>query len=442
MINSSKVWLSTLCWFVCFPTLIFSESLTKFEFVGLILFLFYLLLASLKLTKNSFIILSILAVIGIILIGDWPSWQELDSSSEFVLIFACLFPTLTVMRSMAMAMPPILETQKRLATLDGNNASSGIQLTSHLIGGVINIGTFSIIAAALPENADIKKRRDAASAAMRGMNSAILWSPFFISFAVASIYLPSGFATGAISLGAFIAAVFFAFSHFIIHSKAGTISLLQSIQSLKPIIFWLILIGTSVIVMSVITGFNALKAVCITMPLLFIVAIVARPKITGHVIKNFVQLQKNSGDEILIISVSMIIATQISEAGQLQMTMLYFYGTEPALNSILLSLPILVWLAAIIGIHPIISAAPLLAYFSTNLTVFDAAFVAQAHMIGWSAGTMTSFSSLSTILVSQQFRLKNTMLSFGINFPVAGLLAAGGGLFLILIHELISLMTL
>ena len=159
-------------------------------------------------------------------------------------------------------------------------------------------------------------------------------------------------------------------------------------------------------------------------------------------VKNFVQLQKNSGDEILIISVSMIIATQISEAGQLQMTMSYFYGSEPALHSILISLPILVWLAAVIGIHPIISTAPLLAYFSTNLTVFDAAFVAQAHMIGWSAGTMASFSSLSTILVSQQFRLKNTTLSFGINFPVAGLLAAGGGLFLISIHELISLITI
>ena len=278
MINSSKVWLSNFCWIVCFPTLIFSESLTKFEFFGLILFLIYLLLASLKLRRNSFIILLILAVTGIILMGDWPSWQELNSSSKFVLIFACLFPTLTVMRSVAMAMPPMLESQKRLAILDGNNASSGIQLTSHLIGGVINIGTFSIIAAALPENADIEKRRDAAIAAMRSINSSILWSPFFICFAVASIYLPSGFATGAISLGAFIALVFFTFSHFIMHSKAGNISLVQSIQPLKPIIFCFILIGRSVIVMSLLTSFNALKAVCVSMPLLFTVTIAARPK--------------------------------------------------------------------------------------------------------------------------------------------------------------------
>ena len=442
MINSFKFWLSTLCWTVCFPTLIFAESATKLEFLGLILFLFYLLLACLKLRKNSLIILTILAVIGTVLIGDWPSWQGLQSSSEFLLIFACLFPTLAVMRSMAITMTPMLETQKRLAALDGKNAASGIQLTSHLIGSVINIGTFSIIAAALPQNADIKKRSVAAISAMRGMNSSILWSPFFISFAVASIYLPDGFAMGAISLGALIAAFFFASSHFIIHSKTGNNSLLESIEPLKPIIFWLILIGISVIVMSLITGFNALKAVCVTMPLLFIITLVSRPAITKQVFKNFSHLQKKSGDEILIISVSMIIATQISEAGQLQMVLSYFYGTEPTIRSILISLPILVWLAAVFGIHPIISAAPLLAYFSKNLTIFDAAFVAQAHMIGWSAGTMVSFSSLSTILVSQQFKLNNTTLSFGTNFPVAALLATVGGLLLILLYELLSFILL
>ena len=441
MINSSKVWLSTLCWAVCFPTLIFSVSLTQLELFGLILFLFYLLLASLKLRKNSLIILIILTVIGTVLIGDWPSLQELHSSSEFVLIFACLFPTLTVMRSMAMAMPQMQETQKRLAALDGKNTASGIQLTSHLIGGVINIGTFSIIAAALPKNIAIEKRHDAAVSAMRGMNSSILWSPFFIGFAVASIYLPSGFAKGAIALGAINAVVFFACSHYMIHSRTENSSLLQSIQPLQPIIFWLVMIGISVSVLSLITGFNALKAVCVTMPILFVIALASRPQITDRVIKNFAHLQKNSGDEVLIISVSMIIATQINEAGQLTMAMSYFYGTEPALHSILISLPILVWLAAVVGIHPIISAAPLLAYFSKNLTVFDAAFVAQAHMIGWSAGTMVSFSSLSTILVSQQFKLKNTTLSFGTNFPVAGLLAFGGGSFLVFLYELIYLIT-
>ena len=194
--------------------------------------------------------------------------------------------------------------------------------------------------------------------------------------------------------------------------------------------------------MSLITGFNALNAVCVTMPLLFIIALVSRPAITKQVFKNFSHLQKKSGDEILIISVSMIIATQISEAGQLQMVLSYFYGTEPTIRSILISLPILVWLAAVFGIHPIISAAPLLAYFSTNLTIFDAAFVAQAHMIGWSAGTMVSFSSLSTILVSQQFKLNNTTLSFGTNFPVAALLATVGGLLLILLYELLSFILL
>ena len=92
VINTSKVWLSTLCWIVCFPTLIFSESLTKFEFLGLILFLFYLLLASPKLRRKSVIILSILAVIGIILIGDKAFMAEATKFKRICFNFYLLIP--------------------------------------------------------------------------------------------------------------------------------------------------------------------------------------------------------------------------------------------------------------------------------------------------------------------------------------------------------------
>ena len=47
-----------------------------------------------------------------------------------------------------------------------------------------------------------------------------------------------------------------------------------------------------------------------------------------------------------------------------------------------LGLPVLVWLASVLGVHPVISATPLLAYFAPALTAFDAIFVMQAHMIG------------------------------------------------------------
>ena len=111
-----------------------------------------------------------------------------------------------------------------------------------------------------------------------------------------------------------------------------------------------------------------------------------------------------------------------------------FFGSEPLIYPILVSMPVIVWLSAVIGVHPVVSSAPLLAYFAPSLTVYDAIFVAQAHMIGWASGTMVSFASLSTILVSEQFKLRNVMISFGENFPIAGILAIGGGLTLCILH--------
>ena len=92
-----------------------------------------------------------------------------------------------------------------------------------------------------------------------------------------------------------------------------------------------------------------------------------------------------------------------------------------------------------LGIHPVISSAPLLAFFAPNLGIYDAAFVAQAHMIGWSTGTMVSFASLSTIIASENFKIRATQVTFGQNFVISALLAIGGGLLLGLLHNIFSI---
>jgi hypothetical protein len=75
----------------------------------------------------------------------------------------------------------------------------------------------------------------------------------------------------------------------------------------------------------------------------------------------------------------------------------------------------------------VISSAPLLAFFAPMITPFDAIFVMQAHMIGWAAGTMTSFSSMSVVTVAEQFSLRPVRLAFGRNLLYSALLAIGGG---------------
>ena len=407
---------------------------SQFHSIALVLFLLFISLICFKLKKQSFIIIVALLVIGWTITEEVPSWGQLKNSSEFVLIFACLIPTLTLVRSTAMTMSSVTETQKSLASLDSASSANGIQLTSHMLGGIINVGTFALVAVALPQDADTRRRYISGTATLRGMNSAILWSPFFLSFAVASVYLPEGFAAGAITLGVFNAVSFLLITQIIFSPKESNISILQSLLPLKPIALRLIVIIVSVIVTSALIGLTALSAVCVAMPALCIFQFLRRPNKIKDVFKNFNNLQKNSGDEVVIISLSMLIASQLGQADQITAVLASFFGMAPDIKMILFILPFLVWASSVIGIHPVISSAPLLAFIAPSLTVYDAAFVAQAHMIGWSTGTMVSFASLSTIIAAENFKISPAKVSFGVNFLIAAGLAIGGGLMLGSLH--------
>ena len=46
-----------------------------------------------------------------------PSVDQLRQAGAFVLIFACLLPTLTLVRATALTMPSVMDTQRRLGQL-------------------------------------------------------------------------------------------------------------------------------------------------------------------------------------------------------------------------------------------------------------------------------------------------------------------------------------
>ena len=241
------------------------------------------------------------------------------------------------------------------------------------------------------------------------------------------IYLPPGFAFGAIILGIVTAVLFFLVTSACAAPAGARFAVLDALQPLRPILPRLIIAIGAVILLSAVTGLTALFAVVATMPILCLVQMCRRPKTTRKIVSTFWSLQKNSGDELVIISASMLIASLAAETSSLSLLMDGLFGQTPDVWLMIWGLPVLVWLVSMIGVHPVISAAPLLAYFAPSLSVFDAVFVMQAHMIGWAAGTMTSFSSLSVVLVAELFKVPTGTLSAGRNITASGGLAVLGG---------------
>jgi len=422
-----KVGLAMLCWALSLPLLLWGDAPGFLLEVGLVLFLSVLFLALFRLRLQSAVIISVLLVIGAAILPDWPDWEHIRHTGSFVLIFACLMPTLTLVRATAMTMPSVRQTQNRLEALSPEHSASGLQLASHVLGAVMNIGAFAFVAATLPASADTHRRRVAAEAALRGMNAAVLWSPFFIAFAVAGVYLPSGFALGAIGLGVLHGLLFFIASSALAAPKGARFALLQSLSPLGPVASRLILAIGCVVIMSMLTGLTALFAIVTTMPLLCLFQMVRRPDTIRQIITHFLNMQKASGDELVIISVSMFIASLAGNTPAMAALLSSVFGSHPDVWVMIFCLPVIVWAGSIFGVHPVISSAPLLAFFAPGLSVYDAVFLAQAHMAGLATGTMTSFSSLSVVTVAEQFRLKTSNLCFGHNLLASGGLAVGAG---------------
>ena len=437
LLSTLKVWLSLAAWGVSLPLLVLpfqaEPAIMTYAFE---LFLLFLFVASLRLRKQSIIIVIALLAIGWLVLPEWPDWEHIKQTGSFVLIFACLMPTMTLVRATAMTMPSVRRTQDRLAALPSEHTASGLQLTSQMLGAVMNVGAFALVSAALPKNADVNRRLVAAQAAIRGMNAAVLWSPFFISFAVAGFYLPAGFASGAISLGVVHTILFFVITSAIAAPARARFALWQSLHPLFPIASRLFFAIFCVIIMSLTTGLTALYAIVATMPLLCIFQMLRRPDTFRPIISNFLALQKNSGDELVIISLSMLIASLAGQTDYMTAMLTGLFGGIPDIQLMLFALPVIVWASSVIGVHPVISSAPLLAFFAPSLSVYDAAFIAQAHMIGWGTGTMVSYSSLSVVTVGEQFNLKTSQLSFGFNFLASGGLAIGAGILLGFAHGL------
>ena len=87
-------------------------------------------------------------------------------------------------------------------------------------------------------------------------------------------------------------------------------AVLDAMQPLQPIMpRLLIAIISAVILMSAVTGLTALLAVVTTMPHVMCGADVRRPQTARQIVKTFWSLQKGSGDELVIISASMVIAS-------------------------------------------------------------------------------------------------------------------------------------
>lgn len=433
-INVIRFGLLCAIWLVALIQIVAGDYAIPLSNAGVIMFVIFGLLTLPKMRRDSLVILALLGFVAWLLLDHMPTSDEWFEAGRKVLIFAGLLPTMTLVRATAETMPSVHKTQQALAALPPEASSGGLQMAGHVFGGIINTGAFAMLSAALPPNSDERRRKMAAEAALRGMVSSCVWSPFFVAFAIGQTFVPVDQSWIAIALGLVTAILFALITVPLFSQQFSLVQLRISLACLQPVSMRLFIVLVAVIATALFFNLTALSTVVIVMPCLVAIQFVRHHANIPLIVKNTHQAMMNIGDDIVIITVAMIVGFFATQTNVLQMLVASVYvGVIPGWFA-LIATPSMMMLASVVGVHPVITSTALLAIFSRGGADVQPALLMQSHLIGWGAGTMASVASLSVITCASLYNVTSRNLVLGSNLPTAFCYAVGGGAILALVN--------
>ena len=425
LLHNFRLSIFIISWVCAFLSIINNQNIIV-DF-GVICFGLFIFLNLFFLTFQSYFIIIILIILSIFLFNSLPSFSDLFEAGRFVLIFAGLIPTMNLVKSAALHVNSIKETQKLLSLLSSKNSSSGFQITGHLSGSIMNTGVFPMLAASMPSDSNLNYRKKVAEASIRGMASSVVWSPFFVAFAVGQVYIDNFNSWMGLVVGLFIGSLFSIVSVFLLNRSLNYNLFKASLNCLRPIFIYLFVIMSIIVVFALVFNLTALSAVILIMPILIVLYFLRTPIELKFIFTNTVSSMRKNIDDIVIISLAMMIGFLITNAENNNLSFEIFNIQNIPDFLIFIIIPLTMCFFSIICIHPVISSTILLTIFSSNIFDINHALLMQAHLIGWCTGTLSSVASLTVITCSNLFNVPSLKIAFGENLFVVILFSIFGG---------------
>jgi hypothetical protein len=200
-------------------------------------------------------------------------------------------------------------------------------------------------------------------AALRGMVTAAAWSPFFVAFAIGQGFVGNANSWIAIGIGGVTAILFAAISLPLLNRSFSGGQLRLALICLKPVLMRLLLVLGAVLGSALLFDFTALSAVVVVMPVLVLVQFIRYPAQIKPIIEDTASSMRNIADDILIISMAMLIGYFATRTGAFTVLVTSFYdGVIPGWLALIMT-PLGMMLASVVGVHPVISSTAFLAVF-------------------------------------------------------------------------------
>ncbi len=425
------LWAGELVYLI-FPSAALANILTP----GLILYIVFALAAS---RWQTLALCGALLTIILALCFVYGVWSALWPGLQKAQIFLAFLPTAMLIRSTADQRPEIANTRTLFASLPRAERDGGLLIGCHAIGSVLSVGIFSLLAPIAGPDATEDERRQLIGVGLRGMCLAAMWSPFFVSMALASEYLPGVPLWQIMPAGFALAIVGMLTSYVLFDNAGGIMGLARSLRSLAPVLPNVAIAAVVVAVVSGVSGLSTLQSLAMSVPPLCALALapLGRSKAIIACRSTYHGLG-NVGGEIGILTFSVILGAVFKAS-------LTYSGLASELGLLTLS-PLVViavtiggmCVAGFFGIHPIVSATVLLV-LAANLphAVTDLALM-MAMLTGWGLAAMISISGISVVLSSALFHIPPERLIMRQNLILVGVFGLIAILLITLVNSVLS----
>lgn len=358
--------------------------------------------------------------------------QALWHGFERAQIFGAFLPSVLLLRATVEASPRLGRLRDSFVRLDAATSQNSTLYGSHVLGAVLNVGAMSILAPVVARDADGGQRRLLASSSVRGVGTAVMWSPFFVAIALSSQQVPQAPAWQVMAVGVGLTAIGLVLSHLLYTPALGRAGFLDSVAQLRPLVGPTIVIVASVVGASVALGLSGLQAVAVVVPA-FCVAYAAAlggraaRRVARRTFESFAKL----ADELFIVVGATILAVTVSALPAVQS--LGSSVTPGMISGVALMASVVFTLVALglAGLHPMIGIGILLPVLAAgDFGIHPAALVATA-VFSWGLSASISMWTLPLVSASIHFGvpvrelLNRRSLAYGLLYAIGGILYLG-----------------
>jgi len=397
-------WLLAGVWLLELARLIHrDETLSTIALVGLLVFL---LLALVRASRHIQILFAAVAGIAVLIAAVQRDASILLAGLERARIFGAFLPSVLLLRATAEHSPRIDALRGGVGDLDEPERETWMVGGSHALGAVLNVGAMGVMAPMVAGQTSASHRQALAAASVRGVGTAVMWSPFFVALGFVSHLVPGVALWEVMALGAGTAVIGLLISYLMFTPGLGIGRVVASTGELRGLLVPMVVVVAGVLTLAQTLSLSGPAAVGLGVPVLCVayLAIAARSSIRP-VARSTLDSFSRLADEMMIVVGATVLGTVI---GSLHEVSTLAASITPAFLSgtLLIGALVLVVVAGgVLGLHPMIAATVLLPILAGGAFGVAPAVLVATVVFAWGLNATISIWSLPLAAASSVFQV-------------------------------------